>query len=54
MREYIYSHMGEVNCIPTAIAALVSFIAKKFRPKEQQRLEESAQTAEEQENVDSD
>lgn len=36
------------------IYALISFIVKKFRPKEQQRLEESAQTAEEQENVDID
>lgn len=36
------------------IYALISFISARFRPKEQQRLAESAQNAEEQENMETD
>lgn len=36
------------------VYALISFIVGKFRPKEQQRLAESAQNAEEQENMETD
>ena len=53
-RKVILPAYGGAIFWSVPVYALVSFIAKKFRPKEQQRLEESAQSAEEQENVDSD
>lgn len=52
LRKVVLPAYGGAVFWSIPIYALVSFISARFRPKEQQRLAESAQNAEEQENME--